>query len=50
MLTQIFSLFHKKTETMDEFEEFLFVLATILFGLLFVRVLVALIMGRWNLF
>jgi fumarate reductase subunit D len=35
---------------MDDFEGFLVFMVTILFGLLFVRVVVALMMGRWNLF
>lgn len=34
----------------DDFENFLLILVTILFSLLFVRVIVAMIMGRWNLF
>jgi hypothetical protein len=35
---------------MDDFENFLFILVAILFALLFIRSLVALYMGRWNLF
>lgn len=39
-------IFHR----VDDFENFLLILVTILFSLLFVRVIVAMIMGRWNLF
>lgn len=35
---------------MDDFENFLYILTYILFVGLFIRSLVALYMGRWNLF
>lgn len=35
---------------MDDFENFLYILTYILFVCLFIRALVALYMGRWNLF
>lgn len=44
------SLVRNKEKNMDEYEHFLCVLTMILFGLLLVRSLVALYMGRWNLF
>jgi hypothetical protein len=50
ILMDIWSHFHHKSEHMDDFENFLFILVAILFALLFIRSLVALYMGRWNLF
>lgn len=44
------SMFRYKAHHMEDFENFLFMLTTGLFALLFVRSLVALYMGRWNLF
>lgn len=41
---------HEKSEHMDDFENFLYILTYILFVCLFIRSLVALYMGRWNLF
>ena len=41
---------HEKSEQMDDFENFLYILTYILFVCLFIRSLVALYMGRWNLF
>lgn len=41
---------HAKSEHMDDFENFLYILTYILFVCLFIRSLVALYMGRWNLF
>lgn len=35
---------------MDDFENFLFLMGSILFSLLLIRVVVAAFMGRWNLF
>lgn len=40
---------HEKSEHMDDFENFLYILTYILFVCLFIRSLVALYMGRWNL-
>ena len=39
-----------KANHMDDFENFLYILTVILFSLLFIRALVALYIGRWNLF
>lgn len=44
------SLVRNKEKNMDEYEHFLCVLTIVLFILLLVRSLVALYMGRWNLF
>ena len=35
---------------MDDFEGFLLLMAVILFSLLFVRVIIAVLMGTWTLF
>ena len=42
--------FRYKFDRDDDFEEFLFILAFMMFVLLFVRVLVAIYMGQWGLF
>ena len=39
-----------KANHMDDFENFLCILTIILFSMLFIRTLIALYMGRWNLF
>ncbi|MCH3902363.1 MAG: hypothetical protein LKE19_01805 [Limosilactobacillus oris] len=39
---------HEKSEHMDDFENFLYILTYILFVCLFIRSLVALYMGRWK--
>lgn len=41
---------HERSEHMEDFENFLYVLTYILFVCLFIRSLVALYMGHWNLF
>ena len=41
---------HENSDHMDDFENFLYILTYILFVCLFIRSLVALYMGRWNLF
>ena len=40
---------HEKSEHMDDFENFLYILTYILFVCLFIRSLVALYMGRWKI-
>lgn len=53
-ILQIWSHFHHnlhhKSEHMDDFENFLYVLTCILFVLLLLRSLLALYLGRWTLF
>ena len=39
-----------KANHMDDFENFLCILTLILFSVLFILALIALYMGRWNLF
>ncbi len=39
-----------RAQHMDDFENFLYILTLIFCSLLFIRVLIALYMGRWNLF
>ena len=41
---------HERSEHMEDFENFLYVLSYILFVCFFIRSLVALYMGHWNLF
>ncbi|WP_301860051.1 hypothetical protein [uncultured Megasphaera sp.] len=41
---------HHRTHHLDEFEKQLYIITMGLFALLFIRTLVALYMGRWNLF
>jgi len=49
-VTHFIADFRHRAKQMDDFENFLFVLTYILFMILFIRSLVALYMGRWNLF
>lgn len=44
------SLVQNKEKHMDEYEHVLYMLTIILFGLLLIRSVIALYMGRWNLF
>lgn len=49
-IINIWTHIHHRVEHIDDFENFLYVITWILFALIFVRLLVALFMGRWNLF
>lgn len=49
-ITHTVSVLRYKAHHMEDFENFLLMLTIGLFALLFVRSLVALYMGRWNLF
>ena len=50
VLLDHFHEIHERSEHMEDFENFLYVLTYILFVCLFIRSLVALYMGHWNLF
>lgn len=49
-IVHFISLLRDKEHRCDEYEHFLYVLTIALFSLLFIRALIALYMGRWNLF
>lgn len=49
-ISHVLGQIRHKANHMDDFENFLCIVTLVLFSMLFVRVLVALYMGRWNLF
>lgn len=48
-ISHVLGQIRHKANHMDDFENFLCIVTLVLFSMLFVRALVALYMGRWNL-
>ena len=49
-ISHVLGQIRHKVNHMDDLENFLCMVTLVLFAMLFVRTLVALYMGRWNLF